>query len=398
MKWEKKSLDELGTLQRGRSRHRPRDASFLYGGSYPFVQTGDVKHANLYINSFTQTYSEEGLAQSRLWRKGTLCITIAANIADTAILDIDACFPDSIIGFVPYEGKSNVFFVKYLISTLQRQMKQIAQGAAQDNLSLEKLRSVEFSVPSFEVQESIASILSTYDNLIENNLKRIKLLEESAQLLYRQWFVDFKFPGYQKTKFSKGIPEGWIKTNAYEVMNIMSGGTPKTTIPDYWDGDIPFFTPKDYDNSFYVWETEKHLTESGLSKCNSKLYPKNTTFITARGTVGNITLAQRDMAMNQSCYAASPKEDLTPYFLFLSIREAVNHILGVAKDGVFSNIIVDTFKIIPCIKPLRDVINSFEIRVTPYFQNIDKILSMNRKLKEARDILLPRLMDGSIEV
>ena len=101
MSWTPHRLDELGYLSRGRSRHRPRDAAHLYGGPYPFIQTADVKHAGLYITDCQQSYSEAGLEQSRMWPAGTLCITIAANIADTAILGIDACFPDSVIGFIP---------------------------------------------------------------------------------------------------------------------------------------------------------------------------------------------------------------------------------------------------------------------------------------------------------
>ena len=101
MNWEEKCLDELGTISRGKSKPRPRNDPALYGGVYPFIQTADVKNANFYITEYSQTYNEKGLSQSKLWEKGTLCITIAANIADTGILGIDACFPDSIMGFVP---------------------------------------------------------------------------------------------------------------------------------------------------------------------------------------------------------------------------------------------------------------------------------------------------------
>lgn len=98
--WKPEKLDALGFVGRGKSRHRPRNAAFLYGGSYPFFQTGDIKAANLLLTEYTQTYSEEGLAQSKLWKPGTLCITIAANIAESAILGIEGCFPDSVVGFV----------------------------------------------------------------------------------------------------------------------------------------------------------------------------------------------------------------------------------------------------------------------------------------------------------
>ena len=186
MTWQPRSLNELGFVSRGRSRHRPRDAAHLYGGPYPFVQTGDVKHAGLYLNEYSQTYSEAGLAQSRMWPPGTLCITIAANIADTAILEFEACFPDSVIGFIPDEGKADARFVKYLFDAmLKKRFKQFTQGAAQDNLSQRKLLSLKFPIPSVTEQSRIADFLSTYDDLTENNRRRIQLLEQAARLLYK---------------------------------------------------------------------------------------------------------------------------------------------------------------------------------------------------------------------
>src|SRR5947207_4830086 len=132
MRWEEKRLDELGSVSRGRSRHRPRDAAHLYGGPYPFVQTGDIKHAHLYLTTYNQTYSEAGLAQSRLWPKGTLCITIAANIAKTAILSFDACFPDSIVGFIP-NSNVTVAYVHHWLELIQTDLENLAPQAAQKN-------------------------------------------------------------------------------------------------------------------------------------------------------------------------------------------------------------------------------------------------------------------------
>jgi type I restriction enzyme S subunit len=219
MSWEMKSLDQLGYVSRGRSRHRPRDAAHLYGGPYPFIQTSDVKHAGLYLTEYSQTYSEEGLAQSRLWKSGTLCITIAANIADTAILDIDACFPDSVIGFIPDKDKADVRFVKYLFdSHLQRSYKKFTQGAAQDNLSQGKLLSLKFPIPGINEQRDIADKISVYDDLIENNRRRIQLLEQAARLLYKEWFVRLHFPGYEHVTINDGVPEGWEKKKVKDVL------------------------------------------------------------------------------------------------------------------------------------------------------------------------------------
>lgn len=224
MKWESVTLDKLGIVSRGRSKHRPRDDSSLYGGRYPFIQTADVKAAPFYITDYNETYNEKGLAQSKLWRRGTLCITIAANIADTAILDIDACFPDSVMGFIPYEGISDVRFIKYAFDMLQRDMRQISQGTAQDNLSWQKLSTIQFPDPPIEVQRRIADYLVAYENLIENNQKQIKLLEEAAQRLYKEWFVDLRFPGHENTPIVDGVPEGWKRMHLENLIAFEIGG------------------------------------------------------------------------------------------------------------------------------------------------------------------------------
>ena len=121
--WQKYRTIELGQMQRGKSKHRPRDDEKLYGGAYPFIQTGDIKKANLYIKEYERTYSNYGLSQSKLWSKGTLCITIAANIAETAILGLNACFPDSVIGWISNEKITNNIFIKYYFDFYKTQLK-----------------------------------------------------------------------------------------------------------------------------------------------------------------------------------------------------------------------------------------------------------------------------------
>ena len=134
--WKAAKLDGLGFVGRGKSRHRPRNAAFLYGGPYPFFQTGDIKAASFYLTGYLQTYSDDGLAQSKLWKPGTLCITIAANIAESAILGIEGCFPDSVVGFVADPDKADVRFIKYCMDTLKLQMQSVSHGTTQDNESM----------------------------------------------------------------------------------------------------------------------------------------------------------------------------------------------------------------------------------------------------------------------
>lgn len=121
---------------RGKSKHRPRNAEFLFGGKYPFVQTGEVRNAEKYINTYSKTYNDAGLAQSKIWAKGTICITIAANIAETAILDFDACFPDSIIGLIVDPKKATNDYTFYALMYLKSELQAQGKGSAQDNINL----------------------------------------------------------------------------------------------------------------------------------------------------------------------------------------------------------------------------------------------------------------------
>jgi type I restriction enzyme S subunit len=155
-KWEKKTLQDVAKVfGRGKSKHRPRNWEGLYGGEYPFIQTGEVRNANKFITSYTQMYNEVGLAQSKLWKKGTICITIAANIAETAILDFDACIPDSIIGFEVDDKKADLNFAYYLLQNFKAELQKLGKGSAQDNINLGTFENQFFPFPSLKEQQTI---------------------------------------------------------------------------------------------------------------------------------------------------------------------------------------------------------------------------------------------------
>jgi type I restriction enzyme S subunit len=294
----------------------------------------------------------------------------------------------------------NRFLLFYFISPGWRKVVEgsIISGATVDRIPLIRFPHFPVRIPPIHVQRKIGDVLSAYDDLIENNLRRIALLEESARMLYKEWFLRLRFPGHKHTHIIGGFPEGWKKVTASDVMKILSGGTPKTSVADFWGGEIPFYTPKDAQKACYVLETEKTLTEEGLKNCNSKLYSKNTIFITARGTVGNLNLAQKPMAMNQSCYALKGKPPVSQFFLFCTLQETIDHFKHRAVGAVFDAIIVETFKLIPFVSPVPKLINLFEETVQPIFNQVENLLLQNQKLKQGRDWLLPRLMNGEIAV
>lgn len=150
-------LTAIGTLNRGKSKHRPRNDKKLYGGKYPFIQTGDVKEANMYIHKYSQTYNDFGLSQSKLWNENTLCITIAANIAETAILKIKACFPDSIVGFVKNKYLYSEELVEYYFRTIKGKLEKYAPATAQKNINLSVLNDILFPLPSLPEQQQIVA-------------------------------------------------------------------------------------------------------------------------------------------------------------------------------------------------------------------------------------------------
>ena len=187
--WVEKKLSEMSIIGRGKSKHRPRDAEHLYGGKYPFIQTGDIRKADLYLSNYTQTYSDKGLKQSKLWNENTLCITIAANIAETSILKIKACFPDSIIGLITNEKVANILFIKYSFDVFKERIQSLSQGVAQENLNQEKLSNIEFSFPSIQEQQKIASCLSSLDALITAQAEKIEQLK-----LHKKGLMQGLFP------------------------------------------------------------------------------------------------------------------------------------------------------------------------------------------------------------
>jgi type I restriction enzyme, S subunit len=402
VQWRPLKLNDLGFVGRGKSRHRPRNDPSLYGGKYPFFQTGDIKAANFYLTEYEQTYNEVGLAQSKLWQPGTLCITIAANIAETAILGIPGCFPDSVVGFIADPAKSDVRFIKYYVDTLKLGMQSISRGTTQDNLSVDKLLTFDFHVPPVPVQRRIADILSSYNDLMANCQRRIRILEEMTRALYHEWFVHFRFPSHKKVSRVDSplgaIPTGWEVVAFTEIADVLSGGTPKTDVPDYWDGTIPFFTPRDAPCDFYVHETEKHVTELGLSKCASELYAADTVFITARGTVGKVALPAVAMTMNQSCYALQGKIDTPQRFLFLMALQQVDYLKTNTGGATFGTIIVDTFRRMKVIKPSTEVIARFAQHTDAMFELVKTLGRQVRNLRTTRDLLLPRLLSGQVEL
>ena len=187
MEWELMKFNKVGSLQRGKSKHRPRDAPELLGGPYPLIQTGEVSSSNGYIREYYQTYSEIGLNQSKMWPAGTLCITIAANIAKTGILTFNACFPDSIVGFTPYENATTEY-VQYWLSFLQKTLEDAAPESAQKNINLKILSNLNIPIPPIELQTKFTEVVHHVIKVKEHQTQSSQQIEDLFNALMQQAF------------------------------------------------------------------------------------------------------------------------------------------------------------------------------------------------------------------
>lgn len=375
--WSEGSLADLGTVERGRSRHRPRNDPALFGGPYPFFQTGDIKAADLRVTAFQETYNETGLAQSRLWPVGTLCITIAANIADAALLGVPGCFPDSVVGFTSHPGKSDVVFVKYLLDHIKHRFESISRGTTQDNLSLEKLLSLPIRYPPLGHQSKIAAILSAYDDLIETNNLRIKVLEEMARRIYQEWFVDLRYPGHENVPFMDSelgpIPEHWSVTRLGDAIELVYGKALKGDARR--NGTVTVFG------------------SGGVIGVHDQAIAEGPGIIVGRkGNVGSVFWSDGAFFAIDTTYWVRSGLPLT--YCYYALREMDfldSHaaVPGLSREQAYS---------LPLLVPDPDIAAKFDVLALELFALRRWLANTIDNLRAARGLLLPRLISGEIDV
>ncbi|EFH8031658.1 restriction endonuclease subunit S [Escherichia coli] len=449
--WHLVKLSDLGEVNRGKSKHRPRDAAVLYGGKYPFIQTGDVKASNGRITSFNQTYSDEGLKQSRLWPAGTMCITIAANIAETGILQFPACFPDSVIGFIADKSKCDVYFVEYMFRLLKSKIKAQANGSVQDNINLQTLERILFPIPDLDVQKNISKTLGAFDDLIIKNSNINETLEQMAQALFKSWFVDFEpvkakvavmeaggsqedatlaamtaisgknadalvaferehpeqyaelkataelFPAAMQDSELGAIPKGWGVASISEMGKVTCGKTPSKKEPEYYGSDVPFIKIPDMHGQLFVLKTNEYLSEAGSKSQLKKLVPANSICVSCIATIGVVSITNEPSHTNQQINSVTPHKSSLLYYLYfcmLGLKDHL-HILGSAGSATL-NVNTSTFSGIKIAQPDAKVLELFHAKCTHLFNEIKSLSVQTESLTQLRDTLLPKLLSGEI--
>lgn len=293
---------------------------------------------------------------------------------------------------------------RYLCYALNQQLqflKQISTGSTTKFLTLGMLLGLTIPLPAPEKQKNIVAILAAYDNLIENNQKQIKLLEEAAQRLYKEWFVDLRFPGYENTKIVDGVPEGWKDKIVADLCDTIGGGTPSTKVEEYYrNGTIRWVTPTDITrkNGLVLLDSEKRITQEGLQHSSAKIVPPYAILMTSRASVGFFGLCAHEVCTNQGFISCIPYKEKYRFYLLYNLMNRVEEIRGKASGSTFLEIGKKNFRELHVLLPTDSVLDDFTNRIQPTFQKIELLTKSIAILQEARDRLLHKLMNGELEV
>ena len=451
--WLEVPFNELGEVNRGKSRHRPRYAVHLYGGPYPFIQTGDIRGSNGRIVSHSQTYSEEGLAQSRIWPSGTMCITIAANIAETAILTYPACFPDSVVGFIADEEKCDVQFVEYSFRLFKKRLQSEAIGSVQDNINLGTLSRLNIHLPALPEQKAIAHVLGSLDDKIGLNRQMNETLEAMAQALFKSWFVDFDpvidnalaagnpipdalkdkaeqrqqlrdaeagqnnapasahhahFPNAFEFHEDMGwIPEGWEVCTLAEVTSVIidhRGKTPKKLGGDWSESGYPAISAKNIkDNKLVRHDSIRFVDKEIYEKWMKVPLEKGDVAMTSEAPLGELYYfnSKIDYLLSQRLYGLrADKSKSSGAFLFhwlqsnIGASDLQNRATGTTVTGIRQS----ELRKVVILSPTSAILNKFDGFTNVYLEKIDSNDNSNLVLSKLRDTLLPKLLSGELRI
>lgn len=273
-------------------------------------------------------------------------------------------------------------------------------GSAQPGMNARVFGKYYLPYTDFSTQQKIASILSAYDSLIENNQKRIKLLEQMAENLYKEWFVRFRFPGHETAEFEGGVPKGWKIKRIGEICDTIGGGTPSTTNSDFWGGTIKWVTPTDItsNKSLPLIDVKEKITELGLKKSSAKMLPPHTILMTSRASIGFFGICEEEVCTNQGFISIIPGEDNLRMYMLHNLMMRKDEIVANANGSTFLEISKGRFRKMHMLIPTHELLCSFQKQAQKCFDTVLVLEKQIRLLTTQRDLLLPRLMSGKLSI
>ena len=395
--WKKVKLGEI--CKRVTSGGTPKsNVSSYYGGDIPWLNTKEVDFCRLYTTETKITQEGYNNSSTKWIEKNSIIVAMYGNTAGkVALSKIPLTTNQACCNLTIDNSIADYEYVYYYLMGSYQQLANMANGAAQKNLNAQVIKSFEINLPIISTQHCIATILSRYDSLIENYQKQIKLLEEAAQRLYKEWFVDLHFPGHENTKIVDGVPEGWEMKKVTEIGKVITGKTPSTAKKEYYGGQIPFITIPDMHTGIYPTSSQ-FLSSLGANSQNGKFIPANSLMVSCIGTAGLVCITNEECQTNQQINSLVLNDISQLYYLyntFLSLKEYLNNIGS--NGATMTNVNKSKFESIEILIPAKSICNLYNDAVKQSFRSIKALSSQIRLLTEARDRLLPKLMNGEIK-
>lgn len=380
----------------------PAENSGYYFVSCKDVNNGTIDYANarqISERAFLETHKRTQLEPN------DILITNSGTIGRMALVkDIPetyrTTFQKSVAIVKPDISVVLPTYLYYKLQNCVTDFVNCSNGSAQKNLLLGTMRKFQIDLhEDFAEQERLSSILAAYDNLIENNQKQIKLLEEAARRLYKEWFVNFRFPGYEDTPIVDGVPEGWSLSPISDFGEVVTGKTPSTEKKEYYGGNIPFVKIPDMHGCVYPVITESSLTEAGAKTQINKFIPRNGIMVSCIATVGLVNITVERCQTNQQINSIILSDERDLYYVFSAMKRLKELLEGVGSNGAtMTNVNKTKFASLPVLYPSEELRDSYYSFCKPIFEKIYNLSLSVVGLKKARDRLLPKLMSGEIEV
>ena len=402
MKWEKVKLKDCCLSIADGDHQAPPKADT----GIPFVTISNIVE-NCFDFSNTMFVPEsyyKALDDKRRVQEGDILYSVVGSFGIPVLIKDNTkfVFQRHIAILRPNANKIDSRFLYYsmLSRDFYAKADSVAVGAAQRTISLNALRNLEINIPALSFQRRISSILSAYDDLIENNKKQIKLLEEAAQRLYKEWFVDLRFPGHENVPVVDGVPEGWERKRIKEVVATTSGGTPSRGHAEYYrDGSFFWIKTKELDDGF-IFETEELISEEAVNKSSAKILKTGSIILAMYGaTIGKLGITTTEMTCNQACcvFDMSTFKNGTE-FLFCWLLEHRNFLIHQGKGAAQPNLSQEMIKNFEIILPDIQILEKFSSITSELFALKSSFQKKILLLKSKRDAILPKLTSGEIEV
>ncbi len=391
--WRNTTVDDLGQIITGYT--PPIKKTEYFGNEYPFITPTDITMGSRIVQT-ERFLSQKGYEyrKNRLLPPDAVCVTCIGSLGKICMTTVPSATNQQINSIVVNPSKYDPYFVYYLLRTKTAVLQSIAGGVATPIVKKSTFAGINVCVPPLPTQQKIAAVLRPYDKLIENNTRRIEILEEMAQIIYRQWFVEFQFPGHEQVKMVESelglIPQGWEVKRLGEMCHVIMGQSPKSEFYNETGEGLPFHQGvRDFGKRF--------PTDRVYCTVQNRIAEAGDILFSVRAPVGRINIAHKKIVIGRGLSAIRSKRG-NQAFLFQQLKERFQEEDTMGGGTIFSGIRKDDLLGIPLLSPGESVIDQFEEIVNPIFSQLVNLAMKNINLRQTRDLLLPKLISGELGV